>query len=497
MMKFKIRIKSMNYGILAFVFVIVICSLTLFVRPIVGMADNGDFFRIISQSDMYHLPENKNNGFLGYFNKDYGIYKYNNDNEKMIVSTQFILTKTAVFIEKLINKNYVFDIRILAFIYMIIYAFSAYFIVRVLTYDIESKKHKLLITVLFIFIFCDTGYIAYFNSFFAEAVNLSFFLFSLGMLLYMYKFKKYNILNLIVFFLSSLIFIGSKQQLAPIGILVALILIRLFITSKKRVFRYTSLGLAVTIVISSLYFYKSISGDFDYINRYHAMTRGVLLYESKSDDILKEFNINEQYSLLQETTYSYLNTIPIINSNDDKLKKEFYSKYSFLSILGFYLKHPTIFGKMINFAVVNGYSIRPKVMGNYEKKEGKAFGQQSHFFSLWSGIKENYIPHNLFLTIVAFGIYFGFAVKRYLMAKRNGDVDSQLFEEAFLYVFLVGTSQIFTSIIGAGDADLGKHVFMFNVSFDIMLLYSAYIIIKNAYKKEDAILMEKEIKNET
>lgn len=484
-MKCKITIKKMNYGILAFILVIVICSLTLFVRPIVGMADNGDFFRVISESDMYYLQGNTQHSFLGYFDKNYGIYKYNNDNEKMMISTQFILTKASVFIDKLINKNYIFDLRILAFLYMIIYAFASYLIVKVLTYDIEFKKYKLLITALFVFIFCDTGYVAYFNSFFAEAVNLTFFLLSLGILLNMYKFKKYNILNLTAFFLSSLIFIGSKQQLAPIGILIAFILFRLFMINKEKVFRYTALTLSLTIIISSAYFYKSISGDFDYINRYHAMTRGVLLYESNADEILKKFNINPQYSLLQETTYSYLNTIPVISSSDEKLKKEFYSKYSFFSILGFYLNHPAIFGKMINYAVINGYSIRPKVIGNYEKREGKASGSQSHFFSLWSSIKENCIPHNLFLTVVALGIYFGFAVKRYILARKSEDSSSQLFEEAFLYVFLVGISQIFIAIIGAGDADLAKHVFMFNVSFDIMLLYSICIIIKNVCRRNE------------
>lgn len=480
-MKFKFIKKNINCGILASVLVIFICFLTLFVRPIVGMADNGDFFRIISQSNVYYLQGDNAHSFLGYFDKDYGIYKYNNENPKMIVSTQPMLVKIAVFMDKLITRDYVFDIRFLAFLYVIVYAVSAYLIVTVLTYNIKSNKFKLLFTALFVFVFCDTGYIAYFNSFFGEAVNLSFFLLSLGILLYMYKFKKYSILNLIMFFLASLVFVGSKQQLSPVGFLVALVLFRLFMTNKRKNFRCIALICIITIIASALYFYKSISGDFDYINRYYSMTRGVLLYEWNPDQILKQFNINTQYSMLQKTVG--FNKLPVIDPNSDKLKKEFYSKYSVLSIVIFYLKNPRIFGKMINFGVINGYSIRPRVLGNYEKKEGKAFGQQSHFFSLWSTIKEKCIPHNMFLTVVAFGIYFYFAVKRYIAARKNEDIDLQLFEEAFLYVFLVGTSQIFISVIGVGDGDLAKHVFMFNVSFDIMLLYSVSLIIENIYKK--------------
>ncbi|MBV4419794.1 hypothetical protein KM800_10750 [Clostridium tyrobutyricum] len=475
--------KKMNYGLLAAVMVLFICAITLFVRPIVGMADNGDFFRIMSQSDLYYMSSSNKNRFLGYFTKDYGIYRYNNDNAKIIVSTQLIFTKVAVFIAKLLTEGYIFDIRILAFLYTIVYAAAAYLIVNVMTVNLKSHKYKLLITALFVFIFCDTGYIAYFNSFFAEAVNLSFFLLSLGILLYIYKFKKYTIINLILFSITSIIFIGSKQQLAPIGIFAALILIRIFIKHNKKIFRYTAMVLSLIILASSFYLYRSISGDFDYINRYHAMTRGVLLNEVNPDNIMKQFNINRQYSMLQGTIY--FDELPIIDPGGEKLKKEFYSKYSFFNVLTFYLKNPSAMKKMINLAVINGYSIRPRVIGNYEKNEGKPFGRQSHFFSMWSSIKENYIPHSLFLTVVVFGIYFVFAAKRYIATRKNGDIHSQLFEEAFLYVFLVGVSQIFISIIGAGDADLAKHVFMFNVTFDLMFLYSVCLIIKKFTVKGD------------
>lgn len=481
-MKLKFIKKNINYGLLAFILVIFICTLTLFVKPIVGMADDGDFFRIISQSNLYYLQGKNAQSFEGYFDKNYGIYKYNNENPQIIVSTQTIIVKLAVFIYKVINKDYIFDIRFLAFLYMIVYAIGAYLIVKVLTYDVKTNKFKFLITALFVFIFCDTGYIAYFNSFFGEAANLSFFLLSLGILLYMYKFKKYTILNLIMFFAVSLMFVGSKQQLSPVGILVAIVLFRLFMTNKEKKFRYISLAFIVTIMASSLYFYKSISGDFDYINRYYAMNRGVLLYEWQPDNMLKQFNINPQYSMLEGTVG--FNKVPIVDPNGEKLKKEFYSNYSILSIIVFYLKNPRVLGKMINFGIVNGYSIRPKVLGNYEKSAGKPYRKQSNFFSLWSTIKDRFMPHNTFLTIVAFGIYLYFAIKRYLLAIKNDDEDTQLFEEAFLYVFLVGASQIVISVIGAGDGDLGKHVFMFNVSFDIMFLYSASLIIKNIDGKE-------------
>ena len=43
------------------------------------------------------------------------------------------------------------------------------------------------------------------------------------------------------------------------------------------------------------------------------------------------------------------------------------------------------------------------------------------------------------------------------------------------FVLMMGLSQIAVSIIGAGDADLAKHIFLYNVSFDlcVFILFSA------------------------
>lgn len=481
-MNVKDKLKNINCGLIAAIIVIAICSCTLFFKPIIGMADNGDFFRIISQNNLYYMPQNYDGMFLDYFYKDFGICKYFDERPKVLISTQSIFIKIAVFIDKLITKDYTFDLRFLAFIYMIIYAIAAYFIVKVLTKDIRSIRYKLLITAIYIIIFCDTGYVAYFNSFYGEAVCLTLFLLSIGVLLYILKYKKYNNVTISIFFILSVIFIGSKQQIAPVGILVAILLVRLSILKNEKKFRYICIALAITSVFSSAYFYQSIKGDFDYINRYYAMTRGILLYEWKSDDILREFNINPQYSLLQDTVY--FNKLPNINPTSEKLRKEFYDKYSFIKVLTFYLGHPKSFFKMINFSVVNGYTIKNKVIGNYEKIEGRTPAEQTKFFTLWSTFKDKYMPHNFFFTIVLMSIYFGFSVKRYVNASKKGHKERMLIEEVFAYIFLVGVAQLFVSVIGAGDGDLGKHVFMFNVTFDIMLIYSLALIIKSVFDKK-------------
>ncbi|WP_411168562.1 hypothetical protein ACH36K_15810 [Clostridium sp. MB05] len=475
-------LNRINYSILAVGLFLLISLVTLFLSPVIGMADNGDYYRIISQNDLYHLSKDNEDIFFGYFNKNYGIYKYNNEAEITLISTQSQFIKLALFIDKLVTKDYIFDIRILALIYVIIQATAIYLMTKVLVEEVGNNIYKFIIVGLITIIFSDTAYIAYYNSFYGEAVNICCFLYSASLLLYMCKFNKFNVVNLVLFGLSTFLFFGSKQQLAPIGLLGIIMLVRIYFFKKDIKIRTVSILIMAVFLISSIYFYKSIQGDFDYINRYHAMTRGVLLNEPNPEEILEEFGIYNQYSLLQNEIF--FEKIPMINPDDEKLKNEFYSKYSVFTILTYYIKNPKKLTKMTDLAFENSYSIRPKVMGNYEKIEGKPFGKQSNLFVLWSSFKENILPKGLIMSVVYILVYLIFAYKRYRDSMMNNDRSILILEESLIYVFLVGLSQIFISIIGAGDADLAKHVFLYNLSFDLMFLFTISSFLKDKGKKE-------------
>lgn len=451
------------------IFILLIGGVILFINPIIGVADNGDFYRIISQNGVYNLNPNDSNMMFGYFAKDYGIYKYANEISAALISTQSIFIKLAVKISQIFNKNYILDIRFLSFIFLSIHTIAGYLLVKVFTKDLKYNKHKYFIVALYIFIFCDIGYIAYFNSFYGEAVMISCFLLSVGILLYMFEFNKINIITLILFAIASFLFFGAKQQLAPIGLLIAIVFIRIGLLDKRLEIKIISGILSVLFIINAVFLYKSIEGDFDYMNRFHAMTRGTILNGENPEEVLNKFGIDGSYSLLKGA--NFYEAIPNINPNDERLKENFYNNYSTLSILIYYIKNPKEFIKILKIGIENSYVIRPEAMGNYEKSSGKSYGEKSYFFSGWSTIKNNYVFRNNFFTIVFIIIFFLQLAKRYNENLKNRNIMKLLMEEGYLYIFLAGFSQIVISVVGAGDADLSKHEFLYNLSFDLMIIY--------------------------
>lgn len=454
--------------IIALIIIMIIGIVVLFIDPIIGVADNGDFYRIISQNGLYHLSENDADIMFGYFNREYGVYKFANETTASLFSTQSIFIKLGVFISNIFNNDYIFDIRFQAIILLVMHAIAGYLLVKVFTKDIKVEKMKYLIMIIYVVIFCDTAYIAYFNSFYGEGVIMPCFLLSVGILLYMIKFNKINLMNLILFSIFSLLFFGAKQQLAPIGILTAIIVIRIGFTHNRKYIKIVSVIIASVYIVSAALLYKSISGDFDYMNRFHAMTRGTLMQGDNEEEILKYFGIDGSYALLKGEDF-YRN-MPSINPNDEKLREEFYKNYSTASILVYYLKNPNEFLSILKVGMKNAYSIKPEAMGNYEKIEGKPYGAKSYFFSAWSYLKNNSLFKSFGFSMAFIIIYLLLSIARYKKSLDNKNIKECLVEEAFMYIFLAGLSQIVISVVGAGDADIAKHEFLYNITFDLMII---------------------------
>jgi hypothetical protein len=443
----------------------------------IGMADNGDFFRVIVQNNLYSLNSDGSNDYFGYFIKNYGIREYYNelDAAKSIKTTQNIFVALAVKLGKLVTHDNVFDIRFLAFIQMILCIIAIYMVVDYLTYKKTGIKGYI-IAILTVIIFADTAYSAYFNSFYAEGIVYTTFIIAMSSVLLLSQ-KRYNkYILMIIFFLSSVVLIGVKQQNAPLGVFIAILCVIIAIKSNTKLFKSIALIGAGGLVVCSVLVYVLIPKEFVYINQYHAMTRGVLMTSDNPEKTLEEFNIDKQYSLL--TGSLYYERYPAVNVESQELINNFYSKYGFLSISLYYIKHPGQLMKMLDIAAKNAYSTRPDYIGNYEKAKGKAWGEKTNFFIMYSSLKKNITPKTM-------GFIMLWSILAIILSRKN---EAKMI--VIIISILMGLSQMGVSIIGAGDADIAKHIFLYTVVFDfINLMGLSYAIerICNAFNRTKMI----------
>ncbi len=457
------RLKLPSPSLLAALLTGILLLGLLFTSPVAGMADNGDFYRIMVGNGLYKLDRYENDQYFSFFRKDYGLYQYYNEFGSGFQSAQTPLIRLAIMLNKLFTgQDNIFDIRFQAAILSLYCVAAVYLLTKYAT--LRAKGYwAYLIALLAVFIFADAGYLVYFNSFYAEGLAYVSFLAAIACALLLSAGWGKKSWLLIFFTLSSLILTCSKQQFAPLGVLLGVLCLFLK-TSKKTSSRKISRkwlkrGCAAVLAAAGVLMYVLIPQEFVEINAYHAMTRGVLMTSENPEKALEDFDINPQYALLDQTIYYDRN--PVIDVQNPMLKEDFYGKYGFVSIAKYYALHPGQLIAMLNEAAKSLHSIRPESIGNYEKSAGKAPGAQTGFFSLYSAMKKAWVPKTVGFILLFFAgvLAVSFKDRQRMMI--------------LAFVLTMGLSQIAVSIIGAGDADLAKHMFLYNVAFDV----STFVLI--------------------
>lgn len=452
---------------LAAIGVFLITGWALFIPPYIGMADNGDYFRILYPSGLYfHLPD-YDSRYFGYFVRTYGIFHYYNENSQMIFTSQSLFIRAALALNQWIYSRTVFDLRFQAGLFTVLYSGAVYLLVEGLTWKVERTR-ALIIAALAVFIFADTAYTAYFQSFFGESVVLLSLLTAAAswLLLCRGRFNDYAMLGL--FAAASLLLTTSKQQNAPVGVLLGLFgLSLLFLRrDRPRPFRQLTLAALGAMLLAGVGTYVLIPQQFVHINQYHAMTRGVLLNSSEPEKTLDAFGIDKQYAILKDSIY--YEQYSTVDVDSPLLEKDFYSRYGFGSVLGYYLTHPDKLGQILNVAAKQAFTIRPAAMGNYELSAGKPFGAQTRFFTVYSLLKKQGTPKTFGFIGLWAALIVGLHLPGFVSAWKKRDMRGVQKLVLMAALILTGLSGIVVSIIGAGDADLAKHEFLFTLSFDLV-----------------------------
>ena len=445
----------------------------------IGMADNGDYFRVLTTNDLYSYEQADSDQYFGYFDKEYGIREYYNDaTAGGITTSQNIFIRAAVAIDTFITHDYVFDVRYLAGLQIAFLALGVFLFVDYLTFN-KKPAAGYLIAALVTLVFADLAYGAYFNSFFQEATVYISFMICISSALLLGQKRKYNPYFLMILFaLGALLLIFAKQQNAPLGVVLAILCIFIAIRTHIKRLRGLALIIAGVLAVSGVAVYALIPQKFVDINKYQTMTRGTMLSSEDPEDALSQFMINRQYALLNGTTT--FDRYPEIKYDDDTMTENFYNKFSYLDVAIFYMKNPDQLYTMMDYASRNLYLTRPEMVGNYEKEAGMEYGAKTDFLVFYSTLKQNITPKTIgFLIMWCLGAILLGLRNRYQML-------------VIILCVLIGLSQILVSIVGDGDADFAKHVFLYTLIFDYINVIGISWLIGFAFrgKKKDASLTE-------
>jgi hypothetical protein len=465
-------------SLLVIVTAILISAFVLFREPMPGIADQGDFQRVM---DITGLDE-KERGTAEF---ESHWYKYVTTEYKMvpqdlrrlvgIIPTTSMIYPIAVVkaVSRLLGRQY-FSTKLLAIIYAALYIVSLYMCIKWI--NIKKRITAIFFSLLSLFILMDGNYLIWFNSLYGEPMMITGFLFFIGSALFVLrKEKSLGYREAILLFISAFLFLGAKMQCFPALPFILLLIIRIIIIQKPSI-QDTRVRKRLAVAIFALIFY--VGGIYVQINsscgvdtEYNSVFYGILKNSRTPEEDLAVLGLPEDMSA-EAGKHAYLPKDQYVKYTpwSDLTKNEFNDKVSNLKLLGFYLSQPARFLEAMEYTASQSFDTRG-YLGKYERSSVSEYTYNFNRFTKWSDFRKSKLPKK-FLFIVSFYILaFVISFKEYL--KNKCDKRLRMRIELFWLVMIISTLQFPMPYIGNGEADTGKQLFLFNYSFDIVLIIAS------------------------
>ena len=435
----------------------------LFIDPVVGLSDNGDFGRIMTSAGLGYLEPNDND-YFGFVHSKFMLKNLDSNSLASYFTTHNIPVIIAKILSK-INSDNTFDTKYLAFIYAVFLLFSFFLIIRNVEFD--SKQIKVVFIFLLLIILSDANGISYFNSLYGEPVAYVSFISLIACFLTLLKQHQPKIITLMLLFLCMFMIVGAKLQYNILSIFAIILIPIMFKLRNDRKWRIITSICSVLTIWYALWLNMVISKPLTNLTIYNAVFYGILKDSQNPRQDLVDLGLNTEFSVLVNTTRFEKNKYYDLDS--DYFKSEFVDKVNYRKIIKYYLIHPKRLVEKMEVTAKKSMQNDNIQLGNYERKSGYGFMTVVNRFNLWTKIKKHVLPKTLFFMFPFYGMCFILSLRKYI--KTIHYKEKRIIELLWCISF-IGLLQFPLPVIGNGEADTYKQLFLFNITYDMVILVS-------------------------
>lgn len=445
----------------------VLMGIVLFSPNIAGVADNGDFNRVLRPSLMWYKHGLSHaQTYFNYVMEQYDILVPLPLPIPTYLNTHLPVVMLAKTVNVLLFSREIFYIRVLGGVYCCLMLWASFLIMR----GIKTKHLwlNILLFALYVFIFGDSGHLLYFNSLFAEPTAFVFFLLAVGYLLQIVRAEKVKLHMAVLFFTALLLFLGAKVQYALLSVLfvpVAYYIAREFRQKRER---YAVWAMLATVVVTSMSLYLMQPAYLDEVTTFDSVFCGIAGNPETAGDRLEELGLPREYEALAGMD-GFQAEYPI-DIHSQEFRENFYEKIGKGTLVKFYLTHFDLLWEQMERTGREAYYNRPEYLGN----RAESFSaERTHYtaFSAYQSVKNQAFPRNVWFILSFFVIYFVVLVAGFF---RNKDRRGRILRLFFMILIVFCGIQFVLPAVGNGGIDIAKQLYMFNVIFDFLLMYAIY-----------------------
>jgi hypothetical protein len=361
-----------------------IVAAQLFVHPIVGLADNGDFGKIMAPAGLGYASDDPSLRYWRWVTVKFPIVTPVERFPGQYRSSETLLARAAVDVSRLLRPGKDFDIRILGLLHaVLLMAFLA--LVGAATWELPIGLQAGALAAA-AFVYTDVGYVSLFNSLFSQTASLLFLLLTIGIAALSLRRGKLEGRWLWAYFAAAVLFACSKPQEFVHGPLLAVLGLALAGASWKAWWRQPAVWLALALLATAAFYYAIIPRRLiREVGLYHTVFMEVLPRSPDPARDLDELGLDR--SLLRYSgVHAYQPETPIASPS---FHEAFFVRCGYADVLGLYLRHPARLWDRLERAGRDAFTLRPGRPGNYDQRAGFPPQTRATHFSAWTSLRSH------------------------------------------------------------------------------------------------------------
>src|SRR5688500_9033294 len=431
----------------------------LFVPPYVGLADNGDFERMMGRFGIGHRQETAER-FFQYFVRIYDV-RESLRHDRPLLTSEDVFMRLAIPVNRMVFGSRIFDLRSLALVHAaaLLGLLGALAVVSLPW----TPAVRWTVLALSLVAFADTASVAYFSSFFAEPASILFLLATLIAAIALKR--RPSASRILMFVLAGGGFVLAKPQNVLGGIILAALCVRLAMVAASR-FRWWAIAGAIAFLAVT---WIALTSTPRYMREWTYEVAVFWEILGHSPDPARDLQALDLDPALVRYAGLHVWSPGAPSIYDPKFRSSFLDRMSFRRIARFYLTHPkrawALFDRVAGQALVG----RPP-LGNYEQSTGVPPRTLSHKFDLYSRVKVFLLPERAWSLALFFFIYSAALLATGL---RTSDREARWIHEILLGVVIMATSQFLIVAMTQGDIAATKHLLLFRTLVDVLIISAA------------------------
>ena len=438
-----------------------ILSIQLLVPPVVGLADNGDYQRVIGYAGFQHTTEVAAERYFSFLRTRYAIVApgwfrggYH--------SSETLLAFAARFAHAAVSREPLFDIRLLGAMHAVLLLVALAGILRACRE--LSTPARLLAAALLVFVFTDVGYVAPFNSFYSQTASLLFLLLTAAVAAEAVRRGRLSGGWLLAYFGCALLFVGSKPQERLAAPLLALFGMRLAGVTFRGAWRRAAVWLGIGLCAFSVWYGRHTPYTLREATIFQVVFDDLLTHSASPAADAAELRLDPQWAKYTGSN-PYAPDSPLL---EPAFRTSFLHRIGYRQILRFYVRHPARLVGRVERASLQAWSLRP-TFGNFEKSPEHPESRLATRFSLWSRMRGRLGAHPLLWIAVLLGGNLAAALATYRRSAPRG----RRFREGLVLMVLMATLAFAVCALAQAPPDLSRALYSYHALCDLLLIADA------------------------